>query len=216
MLSECNQLLYPQLNSMRLTNNGNLAMLARNSLSHFALASGWVLKSFLHGEQRKEISAPSILSRMLKYLNINSFVLVITSSYIWHSAFPFSLLVLFYVKCRKHAPSLSFFLSPRTNALIRETVCAAGYLLHWPRFSFPFLSRKCMKLESFLHHLYPGQADEKSTVVRDSHGHLTFIPQTAGFSQLIDQTPSKNRENGKLSKLAICSFWTILFDSQAS
>lgn len=112
MLSECNQLLYPQLNSMRLTNNGNLAMLARNSLSHFALASGWVLKSFLHGEQRKEISAPSILSRMLKYLNINSFVLVITSSYIWHSAFPFLLLVLLYVKCHKHAPSLSFFLSP--------------------------------------------------------------------------------------------------------
>ena len=73
-----------------------------------------------------------------------------------------------------------------------------------------------MKLESFLHHLRPGQADEKSTVVRDSHVHLTFITQTAGFSQLIDQTPSKNRENGKLSKLAICSFWTILFDSQAS
>lgn len=40
--------------------------------------------------------------------------------------------------------------------------------------------------------------------------------QAAGFSQLIDQTPSKTRENGKLSKLAICSFWTILFDSQAS
>lgn len=115
MLSECNQLLYPQLNSMRLTNNGNLAMLARNSLSHFALASGWVLKSFLHGEQRKGISAPSILSRMLKYLNINSFVLVITSSYIWHSAFPFSLLVLFSVKCHKHALSLSFFLSPHSS-----------------------------------------------------------------------------------------------------
>lgn len=138
MLSECNQLLYPQLNSMRLTNNGNLAMLARNSLSHFALASGWVLKSFLHGEQRKEISAPSILSRMLKYLNINSFVLVITSSYIWHSAFPFSLLVLFYVKCHKHAPSLSIFFSPHTSALIllREIVCTARYLLHWPLFSF--------------------------------------------------------------------------------
>ena len=151
-------LLYPQLNSMRLTNNGNLAMLARNSLSHFALASGWVLKSFLHGEQKKEISASSILSRMLKYLNINSFVLVITSSYIWHSVFPFSLLVLFYVKCRKHAPSLSLFLSPHTSALtlLSEIVRTARYLLRWPLFSFPFLSRKCVKLESFLHHLHPG------------------------------------------------------------
>lgn len=123
MLSECNQLLYPQLNSMRLTNNGNLAMLARNSLSHFALASGWVLKSFLHGEQRKEISAPSILSRMLKYLNINSFVLVITSSYIWHSAFPFSLLVLFYVKCCKHAPSLFLSLSPYQRSYSSKRDC---------------------------------------------------------------------------------------------
>lgn len=123
-------------------------MLARNSLSHFALASGWVLKSFLHGEQRKGISAPSILSRMLKYLNINSFVLVITSSYIWHSAFPFSLLVLFSVKCCKHALSLSFFLSPHSSTLIllRQSVCTARYLLHWPLFSFPFLFRKCMKL----------------------------------------------------------------------
>lgn len=54
MLAECNQLLYPQLNSMHLTNNGNLAMLARNSSSHFALASGGVLNSFLHGEQKKK------------------------------------------------------------------------------------------------------------------------------------------------------------------
>lgn len=143
MLSECNQLLYPQLNSMRLTNNGNLAMLARNSLSHFALASGWVLKSFLHGEQRKEISAPSILSRMLKYLNINSFVLVITS-YIWRSAFPFSLLVLFYMKCHKHAPSLSFLLFSHTSALIllREVVCTIRFLLHWPFFPLPLPLKK--------------------------------------------------------------------------
>lgn len=159
MLSECNQLLYPQLNSMRLTNNSNLAMLARNSLSHFALASGWVLKSFLHGEQRKGISASSILSRMLKYLNINSFVLVITSSYIWHSAFSFSLLVLFAINMLY--PSL--FLSPHSSTfiLLRQSACTARYLLHWPLFSSSFLSRKCMKLESFLHHWHQDRLMKK-------------------------------------------------------
>lgn len=84
MLAECNQLLYPQLNSMHLTNNGNLAMLARNSSSHFALASGGVLNSFLHGEKKKKKRnfCSSILSRMFKYLNINSFMLAALPSFL--------------------------------------------------------------------------------------------------------------------------------------
>jgi hypothetical protein len=53
MFTECNQRLHPQLNSKRLTNSGNLAMLARNSSRHFVLASGRVLNSFLRGSRGK-------------------------------------------------------------------------------------------------------------------------------------------------------------------